>query len=174
MSTLFLFHMYLTVILIRWAIFFHVAVVCLSAYDCMHGRSQQYQYKTADRGQSFSDKGSVTQFMLDILPQYCSETCSGKSHKSAQWRNLLERVWSSLMTTFLENVWIISHVHDSLQSFYSLSFSLGLLSSCLVLCSTPESHLIGEGVTGNHSGLAKRCSTVVVTIHVEISLQLEV
>lgn len=174
MSTLFLFHMYLTVILIRWAIFFHVAVVCLSAYDCMHGWSQQYQYKTADRGQSFSDKGSVTQFMLDILPQYCSETCSGKSHKSAQWRNLLERVWSSLMTTFLENVWIISHVHDSLQSFYSLSFSLGLLSSCLVLCSTPESHLIGEGVTGNHSGLAKRCSTVVVTIHVEISLQLEV
>lgn len=169
-----LFHMYLTVILIRWAIFFHVAVVCLSAYDCMHGWSQQYQYKTADRGQSFSDKGSVTQFMLDILPQYCSETCSGKSHKSAQWRNLLERVWSSLMTTFLENVWIISHVHDSLQSFYSLSFSLGLLSSCLVLCSTPESHLIGEGVTGNHSGLAKRCSTVVVTIHVEISLQLEV
>lgn len=174
MSTLFLFHMYLTVILIRWAIFFHVAVVCLSAYDCMHGRSQQYQYKTADRGQSFSDKGSVTQFVFDILPQYCSETCSGKSHKSAQWRNLLERVWSSLMTTFLENVRIISHVHDSLQSFYSLSFSLGLLSSCLVLCSTPESHLIGEGVTGNHSGLAKRCSTVVVTIHVEISLQLEV
>lgn len=169
-----LFHMYLTVILIRWAIFFHVAVVCLSAYDCMHGRSQQYQYKTADRRQSYSDKGSVTQFVLDILPQYCSETCSGKSHKSAQWRNLLERVWSSLMTTFLENVWIISHVHDSLQSFYSLSFSLGLLSSCLVLCSTPESHLIGEGVTGNHSGLAKRCSTVVVTIHVEISLQLEV
>lgn len=145
MSTLFLFHMYLTVILIRWAIFFHVAVVCLSAYDCMHGRSQQYQYKTADRRQSYSDKGSVTQFVLDILPQYCSETCSGKSHKSAQWRNLLERVWSSLMTTFLENVWIISHVHDSLQSFYSLSFSLGLLSSCLVLCSTPESHLIGEG-----------------------------
>lgn len=174
MSTLFLFHMYLTVILIRWAIFFHVAVVCLSAYDCMHGWSQQYQYKTADRGQSFSDKGSVTQFMLDILPQYCSETCSGKSHKSAQWRNLLERVWSSLMTTFLENLWIISHVHDSC----SLSIPCPLVWVCChpVSFSVPPLRVtsLERELTGNHSGLAKRCSTMVVTIHLEISLQLEV
>lgn len=103
-----------------------------------------------------------------------SETCFGKCHESAQKINLLERVWSSLMTTLLENVWIISHVHD----FCSLSIPCpsGWVCCHPVSVSVPALRVTSSEreVTGNHSVLAKRCSTMVVAIHVEISLQLEV